>query len=154
MTPAVRMVEAARVPFRVHEYTHDAGAGTYGQEAADKLGLPAEQVFKTLVVQLDSGRLAVALVPVTAQLNLKNLARATGAKKAAMAAPVDVQRATGYVLGGVSPLGQKKRLATWIDQSALEHEVIYVSAGRRGLELELATADLQRLTAGQFAPLI
>lgn len=154
MTPAVRMVETARVPFRVHEYTHDAGASTYGQEAADKLGLPAEQVFKTLVTQLDSGKLAVALVPVTAQLNLKNLARAAGAKKAAMAAPDDVQRATGYVLGGVSPLGQKKRLATWIDQSAEQHSVIYVSAGRRGLELELSPADLKTLTGGRFAALV
>lgn len=151
MTPAINAAKAAAIDFEILEYTHDSGAASYGQEAADKLGLDPARVFKTLVVSLDGKTLAVAVVPVTRQLNLKQVARALGAKKAAMAEPEAVSRTTGYVLGGVSPLGQKQALATVIDQSAQGFDTLYVSAGRRGLEIALAPDDLQRLTRGQWA---
>ena len=137
----------------VHAYEHDPGAPSYGLEAAQKLGLDAAQVFKTLVVALDGKELVVGVIPVDQQLNLKALAQAAGAKKAAMADPMEVQRATGYVLGGVSPLGQKRRLRTFIDASAQSLASLYVSAGRRGLEIELAPADLALLTGARFATL-
>lgn len=151
MTPAIEQARKAKVAFEIHAYEHDANAESYGEEAANKLGLVPERVFKTLVVQLDGQALAVGIVPVTGKLNLKQLAKAAGAKKAAMAAARDVERSTGYVLGGVSPLGQKKRLRTVIDASAQDFDTIYVSAGRRGLEIELAAADLAQLTGGTFA---
>ncbi|MCO7247071.1 Cys-tRNA(Pro) deacylase [Halomonas sp. Mc5H-6] len=153
MTPAIKSAQNAGIAFQIHEYHHDPAAESYGLEAADKLGVAAEQVFKTLVVKLDGKQLAVGIVPVTGQLNLKQIAKAAGAKKAAMAQPDDVQRTTGYVLGGVSPLGQKKRLATFIDRSAETFATIYVSAGRRGLEIELAPKDLQALSQAQLAPI-
>lgn len=153
MTPGINVAKKAGVHHRVHEYSHDAGHPSYGLEAAEKMGVPAPQVFKTLVVALDGKDLAVGIVPVTRQLNLKQLARAAGSKKAAMAAAADVQRSTGYVLGGVSPLGQKKRLPTFIDSSARGFDSIYVSAGRRGLEIELRPDDLCALTGGAFADL-
>ncbi|MBT8055764.1 MAG: aminoacyl-tRNA deacylase, partial [Gammaproteobacteria bacterium] len=118
MTPAIALLRQRRIPHRVHEYGHDASAESYGLEAAEKLGVAPEQVFKTLVVKLDSGRLAVGIVPVSSMLNLKRMARACRAKKAAMATPTEVERATGYVLGGVSPLGQRKPLATVLDTTA------------------------------------
>ena len=136
---------------RVHAYEHDAGSASYGLEAADKLQVPAARVFKTLVVGLEGVELAVAVVPVNKQLSLKSLARALGAKKAAMADPQAVERSTGYVLGGVSPLGQKKSLRTVIDQSAETFATIFVSAGRRGLEIELSPQDLCRLLDARFA---
>jgi len=139
------------VAHRVHEYAHDPSSQSYGLEAAEKLGVPAEQVFKTLVVSLDGRELAVAVVPVAAMLSMKLIARAAGVKKAAMAEASAVERVTGYVLGGVSPLGQKKRLRTFIDHSAEGFATIYVSAGRRGLEIELSPGDLRQLTAGVFA---
>ena len=126
---------------------------SYGLEAADKLGVSPAQVFKTLVVSLDGKQLAVGIVPVDCQLGLKQIAKAAGAKKAAMAAPEAVERSTGYVLGGVSPLGQKKRLPTFIDASAKAWPTLYVSAGRRGLEIELSPDDLAALSQGQFAAL-
>lgn len=153
MTPAIDAAKKAGVAFATHAYTHDDGAASYGLEAAEKLGVAPEAIFKTLVVMLDGKRLAVGIVPVTAQLGLKHIARAARAKKAAMAAPAEVERATGYVLGGVSPLGQKKRLPTFIDTSAEALEQIYVSAGKRGLEIELAPADLAALAQAEFAPL-
>jgi len=140
------------VPFTVHTYTHDPKHESYGIEAAEKLGLDPETVFKTLVAQVD-GKLVVAIVPVQRQLDLKALAAAVKGKRAQMAAVPDAERATGYVAGGISPLGQKKQLPTVIDESALDHDAIHVSGGRRGLELELSPHDLQRLTRASTAPI-
>ncbi|RUR29551.1 Cys-tRNA(Pro) deacylase [Vreelandella andesensis] len=153
MTPAINSAKHAGIAFQLHEYEHDAAAHSYGLEAAEKLGVAAKQVFKTLVVTLDGKQLAVGIVPVTSHLELKQIAKAAGAKKAAMAAPEDVERTTGYVLGGVSPLGQKKRLPTYIDDSAQMLSTLYVSAGRRGLEIELSPSDLAMLCQGCFAAL-
>ena len=151
MTPAINQAKKAKISYTVHEYAHDPAAESYGREAAQKLGVEAERVYKTLVV--DGGKdLIVAVVPVMCQLDLKLLAKAVGAKKLAMADVRKVERTTGYVVGGVSPLGQKKRLKTVIDASAKEHITMLVSAGRRGLEIELAPADLSTLTDGVFAP--
>ena len=152
MTPAINTAKKAKIPFTVHEYDHDPDCASYGLEAAEKLGVDPARVFKTLVADL-GGELVVAVIPVEAMLGLKSLARAAGAKKAAMADKGLVERATGYVLGGVSPLGQKKRLRTFIDASAQTLPTIHVSAGRRGLEIELAPGDLARLTGGRFAEL-
>ena len=151
MTPAITLIEKSGVKHQVHEYSHDPAATSYGLEAAEKTGAEPARVFKTLVVKLDGKALAVGIVPVTASLNMKQVAKALGAKKAAMAEPAEVERTTGYVLGGVSPLGQKKRLKTAIDASAQSFPTIYVSAGRRGLELELAPEDLRSLVNGVFA---
>lgn len=151
MTPAVNTAKQAQVPFKVHEYSHDPKAESYGEEAAVKLNLPPARVFKTLVVALDGKDLAVAVVPVSGKLDLKACAAALGGKKCDMAAQKDAERATGYVLGGISPLGQKKRLRTVIDASAQGLETMFVSAGRRGLEIELAPADLARLTGAVYA---
>lgn len=153
MTPAIHSAKQAGFAFQLHEYDHDPAAPSYGLEAAEKLSIAAEQVFKTLVVKLDGKQLAVGIVPVTGQLSLKQIAKAAGAKKAAMAEPSEVERATGYVLGGVSPLGQKKSLVTFIDHSAEAFATIYVSAGRRGLEIELAPGDLAKLSRARFVPL-
>ena len=151
MTPAILTAQKAKIDFTVHEYHHEADHPSFGLEAAQKLTVPAQQVFKTLVVKLDTGQLAVAIVPVEYKLSLKAVANACGAKKAEMADPVEVQRSSGYVLGGVSPLGQKKMLKTVIDQSAQDYPTIYVSGGRRGLEIELKAADLQKLTRANVA---
>ncbi|MGM8226604.1 Cys-tRNA(Pro) deacylase [Cellvibrio sp. ARAG 10.3] len=151
MTPGINIARQHKIVHRVHEYAHDASSESYGLEAAEKLGVPGEQVFKTLVVALDNKALAVGVIPVSSMLSMKLIAKAAGAKKAAMADPADVERATGYVLGGVSPLGQKKRLKTIIDSSAEKFATIYVSAGRRGLEIELSPVDLKKLTNGLFA---
>lgn len=151
MTPAVEAARSAGVSFDILEYTHDPGAEGYGVEAAEALHLDPALVFKTLVVKLDGKTLAVGIVPVAARLDLKALAATLGARKAEMAPPAEAERATGYVVGGISPLGQKRRLATALDASALSHETIYVSAGRRGTEIALAPADLMRLTGAQVA---
>lgn len=151
-TPATVAATAAGVEFHVHEYHHDARAESYGEEAAAALGLPLEQVFKTLLADVD-GALTVAVVPVSGQLDLKALAKAVGGRKAVMADPKAAERATGYVVGGISPLGQKRPHPTVVDASALEHATINVSAGRRGLEIELAPADLVQLTAAVTAPI-
>ncbi|HBM49867.1 MAG TPA: Cys-tRNA(Pro) deacylase [Marinobacter sp.] len=153
MTPGILAAQRAKVAFTVHEYEHDPAAESYGNEAVEKTGANPDQVFKTLVVSLDGKDLAVAVVPVSAMLSLKLIARAAGAKKAAMADKQLVQRTTGYVLGGVSPLGQKKQLKTFIDDSARNFATLFVSAGKRGLEIELAPEDLARLTGATFAPL-
>ncbi len=153
MTPGINVAKQAGIHHVVHEYQHDPAAQSYGLEAAEKLGLVPDRVFKTLVASLDGKSLAVAVIPVAAQLNMKKLARAAGAKKAAMADPAEVERVTGYVLGGVSPLGQKKRLLTFIDVSAEPLSTLFVSAGRRGLEIELAPGDLAALTCGVFVAL-
>ena len=153
MTPAITAARRARITFAVHEYAHDANARSFGLEAAEKLGLDPARVFKTLVVTLDGGGLAVGIVPANAQLDMKQVARALGAKKAAMAPREAAERATGYVMGGISPLGQKKRLPMALDESALGFPTIYVSGGRRGLDLELAPADLLTLTGAVSAAL-
>ncbi|MGO1329452.1 MAG: Cys-tRNA(Pro) deacylase, partial [Idiomarina loihiensis] len=132
------------------EYSHDPASESYGGEAAEKLGVPQEQVFKTLVVSLDGKELAVGIIPVSSRLSLKLIAKALGAKKATMAIKSDVERATGYVLGGVSPLGQKKRLRTIIDASVICNSTVFISAGRRGLDMELAPEDLKTLVSGEF----
>ena len=144
------------MPHTIRAYEHDPRAHerglSYGQEAALALGIEAERVFKTLLADVD-GALTVAVVPVDGQLDLKALASAVGGKKAAMADPAAAERATGYVVGGISPLGQKKRLATVVDASALDFESVLVSAGRRGVDVELAPADLVLLTNARTAPI-
>lgn len=150
MTPAVVAAQRAKIDFELHEYRHDPSAASYGLEAAEKLGLDPAQVFKTLIASVD-GKLTVGIVPVARSLDLKALAAAVGGKRAAMADIAAAERATGYVAGGISPLGQKKRLATVIDEAALGLARIYVSAGRRGLEISLAPADLLRLCAAKSA---
>lgn len=144
-TPAIATVRRERVEHRVHEYEHDPRAESYGLEAAERLGVDPARVFKTLVVSVD-GRLTVAVVPVSAQLDLRALG-----KRVALADERDAERATGYVTGGISPLGQRKRLPAIVDESASSFETVFVSAGRRGLELELAPADLVRLTGARTA---
>ena len=151
-TPATQALSTARAEFTVHEYTHDPASGSYGLEAAQALGVAPERVFKTLVAQI-AGALHVAVVPVTGDLDLKALAAAVGKKKAAMADPTLAERTTGYVRGGISPLGQRKRLPTVVDSSAATFDTVFVSAGRRGLEVELSPADLTRLTAATVAPI-
>ncbi|ATC97015.1 Cys-tRNA(Pro) deacylase [Pseudoalteromonas tunicata] len=153
MTPAVLFAKKNNIEFTLHQYEHDPHHQSFGLEAAEKLNLAACEVFKTLVIELDNHQLAVAILPVTHQLNLKLVAKALGMKKAQMAEPQKVERTTGYVLGGVSPLGQKKRLSTVIDSSAQQLESLYISGGRRGLEIQLAPNDLQQVLNAQFAPL-
>jgi len=149
-TPAIRALEASGVPFRRHDYAHDPSAPSYGEEAAAALGISPERVLKTLVAAVD-GRLVVAVVPVAGQPDLKALAAALGGKRAALAEPTAAERATGYVLGGISPLGQRTRLPTVVDDSALAHTTVFVSAGRRGLEVEVAPGDLVALTGATTA---
>ena len=151
-TPAAGALDAAGVAFTVHAYEHDPAAASYGEEAAEAMGVSQDRVFKTLLADVD-GTLTVGVVPVAARLDLKALAAAVGGKHAAMADPAAAERATGYVLGGISPLGQRKRLRTVLDDSALAHPTVYVSAGRRGLEVELAPRDLLTLTAATAAPI-
>lgn len=153
MTPAIVAARKARIAFVVHEYAHDPEAKSYGLEAAEKLGLAPARVFKTLVVESDDGALAVGIIPVIALLSMKLMARAIAAKKVTLAERGAAERATGYVMGGISPLGQKKRLRTVLDDSALAYPTIYVSGGRRGLDLELAPTDLLRLSSASTAPL-
>ncbi|MYT70525.1 MULTISPECIES: Cys-tRNA(Pro) deacylase [unclassified Streptomyces] len=150
-TPATVALTAAGTAFTVHSYEHDPAHPSYGEEAAEAMGVSPDRVFKTLVADVD-GRLTVAVVPVAGQLDLKALASAVGGKRAAMADPALAERTTGYVRGGISPLGQRKKLPTVIDASAAEHPTICVSAGRRGLEVELAAADLAALTEAVLAP--
>lgn len=144
-TPATVALTRAGIDFTLHEYAHDPRAGSYGHEAAEALGLAPERVFKTLLADVD-GRLTVAVVPVSGQLDLKALARAVGGSKAAMADVAAAERATGYVVGGISPVGQRRQLPTVVDEAALPQPTVFVSAGRRGLDLELAPADLVRIT--------
>ena len=152
-TPAVRALERARVVHTLHPYDadHPAGQG-HGEAAVAALGADPRRVFKTLVARVD-GALTVAVVPVSGSLDLKALAAAAGGRKAVMADPADAERTTGYVVGGISPLGQKKALPTVVDQSALGFATVMVSAGRRGLQVELPPADLVRLTRARTAPI-
>ncbi|WP_115787410.1 Cys-tRNA(Pro) deacylase [Arthrobacter silvisoli] len=151
-TPATAALAAAGVPFTLHPYAHDPAAESYGLEAADVLGVDPSRVFKTLMVDIE-GKLAVGIVPVSGTLDLKAIAAAMGSKKAAMADPKTAERRTGYVLGGISPLGQRQPSPTVVDESALGFHTVLVSGGRRGLDIELAPADLVRLTKARVAPI-
>ncbi|MEG0966331.1 MAG: Cys-tRNA(Pro) deacylase [Pseudomonas sp.] len=151
MTPALDLLKKVRAEHHIHSYEHDPKAASYGLEAAEKLNLEPVRVFKTLLASSEKGELLVAVVPVVGSLDLKGLAHAAGVKKCEMADPAAAQRSTGYLLGGISPLGQKKRLRTFIDQSAQSFQTIFVSAGRRGLEVELAAAVLAEHTQAKFA---
>lgn len=149
-TPALQLLESAGVPHTVRPYEHDPRAESFGLEAAAALGVEAARVFKTLLADAD-GSLVVGIVPVPLRLDLKALARAVGARKASMADPGTAERATGYVVGGISPLGQRRSLPTVVDESALTHDTILVSAGRRGLDVELTPGDLVSLTSATVA---
>ncbi len=151
MTPAIALLEKQKIKFEILSYEHDANNGHYGLEAVEKLNLNSDQVFKTLVLETHEGELIVAITPVSQQVNFKQLAKVAKTKKMALAAPQKVNASTGYILGGVSPIGQKKRLKTYIHSSASEFEIIYVSAGKRGLELKLAIEDIAELTKATFA---
>lgn len=151
-TPATALLAKQKVAHVLHAYDHDPRAESYGLEAVEALGLDPARVFKTLVAEVD-GKLTVGVVPVTGQLDLKALAAAAGGKKAKMADPAAAQRATGYVLGGISPLGHRSRLPVVIDATAEKFETVHCSAGRRGLEVELAPGDLVRLTGAVVAPI-
>ena len=151
MTPATQVVKKAGINFKIHEYPHDAAASSYGEEAAALLGVDPSRVFKTLLLATNDKKLAVAIVPVNKQLSLKAIAKTLGAKKVNMANPLEAEKATGYILGGISPLGQKKRLPFIIDNSIKHFETIYVSGGRRGLEIELEPTDLVSLCSAKLA---
>jgi Cys-tRNA(Pro)/Cys-tRNA(Cys) deacylase len=151
VTPAIDIATKYKVAFTLHQYQHSPSGESYGDEAATTLGVDPTQVFKTLVVELNTGELAVGVVPVSGSLNLKAIANAANAKKAAMADKLKVQRSSGYVLGGVSPIAQRKPLTTIIDSSANNFDTIFVSAGKRGLEIELSARDLAVLTSATFA---
>ncbi len=150
MTPGINAAKRAKIFYRVHEYNHDSSSDSYGAEAAEKMGVAEERIFKTLVISVGPKDLIVGVVPVASSLHMKRIAKAVGAKKAGMAEPSDVEKSTGYVLGGVSPLGQKRKLVTIIDSSAQKYPTIFVSAGRRGLELEVKPDDLMKLTHATF----
>ncbi|MFE2143034.1 Cys-tRNA(Pro) deacylase [Streptomyces sp. NPDC059456] len=150
-TPAIAALTSAGAEFTVHAYEHDPAHPSYGEEAAQAMGVSPDRVFKTLVAEVD-GVLTVAVVPVSGSLDLKALATAVSGKRASMADPVLAERTTGYVRGGISPLGQRKRLRTVVDESAAAHATICVSAGRRGLEVELAPGTLTTLTGAVLAP--
>lgn len=151
-TPALVLLHREGVAHRVHRYAHDPRAGSYGLEAAAALGVDPDRIFKTLLADVD-GELCVGVVPVTMQLDLKALASALGAKKAAMADPSRAERATGYVVGGISPLGQRRAHRTVLDETVELWDTVHVSAGRRGLEVELDPADLLRLTGATTGPI-
>ena len=151
-TPATVALTSAGVPYTIHSYDHDPSHPSYGEEAAEAMGVSPDRVFKTLVADVD-GALTVAVVPVAGSLDLKALASAVGGKRAAMADPSLAERTTGYVRGGISPLGQRKKLRTVLDASAAAHSTICISAGRRGLEVELSPDDLARLAAAVMAPI-
>ncbi|HDM8167256.1 TPA: Cys-tRNA(Pro) deacylase, partial [Vibrio harveyi] len=155
MTPAINLAKKKKVSHTIHQYEHDPRADSYGLEAAEVLGQDPKKVFKTLLFCLNGEpkNLAVAIIPVDQKLNLKLAAKVAKGKKADMADPEIAQKTTGYVVGGISPLGQKKALPTFLHESATQQETICVSAGKRGLEIELAPKDLLSLTRGQFAPL-
>lgn len=153
-TRAIEELTAAGAPFTVHEYEHDPAARAFGEETVEKLGIDPAQAFKTLMVRLEpTGEFAVGCVPALARLSMKLIARAAGAKHAEMADPAVAQRRTGYVVGGISPLGQTARHRTFIDESCLDHEAVVVSGGRRGLSVELSPLDLAELAGAEVVPL-
>jgi Cys-tRNA(Pro)/Cys-tRNA(Cys) deacylase len=149
-TPATALLTRAKVPFTLHPYEHDPRSQAYGEEAAEALGVDPARIFKTLIATVE-GKLACAVVPVAARLDLKAFAAALDGKRAEMADPAAAARATGYVVGGISPLGQRSKLRVVVDASAARFETVYVSAGRRGLQVELAPDDLVRVAGGVLA---
>jgi Cys-tRNA(Pro)/Cys-tRNA(Cys) deacylase len=151
-TPATALLTKAKIAFTLHPYDHDPRSHAYGEEAADALGVDPSRIFKTLIASVE-GRLACAVVPVAARLDLKAFAAALGGKRAELAEPAAASRATGYVVGGISPLGQRARLRVVVDASAQRFETVYVSAGKRGLQVQLAPADLARAAGAVFAPI-
>ena len=151
-TPATALLTKAKIRFTLHPYEHDPRAQAYGEEAAEALGVDPARIFKTLIASVE-GRLACAVVPVAARLDLKRLAAALGVKRAELADPAAAARATGYVVGGISPLGQRSRLAVVVDASVEQFETVYVSAGKRGLQVQLAPADLIRAAHAITAPI-
>ena len=153
MTTATKLLKDNKIDFSIHEYEHDANAKSFGLEAAEKLNLRVEEVFKTLLVT-DEKNYFVAILPVHHQLNLKKVAQAVGAKKLKMSDPKDAERLTGYLVGGISPVGQKKRLKTVIDQSAQQLEKLYVSGGKRGLDIGLKPQDLAKVLSATFADVL
>lgn len=150
MTPAIRLLEAKQISFRVHPYEPDPKADSYGDDAAEKLGVSPERVFKTLIARAED-TLVMAILPVAGRLDLKTLAAVMDAKKAELADPKSAEKATGYVIGGISPIGGRKSLPTLLDETASLFETIYVSAGQRGLQIELAPVDLQELIRATLA---
>ncbi len=152
-TPALRVLEAADVPVTLHSYDHDPRERHFGQETAIKLGISQDRLFKTLVAATDHGELVVAAIPVARQLDLKSLAAVASSKRAMMAKPDAAQRATGYLVGGISPLGLKANLPIFLDKCALEYETILISGGRRGLQVELNPMELLRLTSATLSEL-
>ena len=153
MTPACKILKSQKIDYTIHEYEHDAQAQSFGLEAAEKLGLNVEEVFKTLMVT-DEKNYFVAILPVSHQLNLKKVASAFGCKKLSMANPKDAERLSGYLVGGISPIGQKKRLKTVIDQSAQHLPKMYVSGGKRGLDIGLKPQDLAQVLSAQFVDVV
>lgn len=153
MTPAINLLKKKKIKHNVHSFKHDPNFGAYGDEVVEKLGFQAERVFKTIIVALDGNgkNLCGAIVPVTGLTDLKHVAKAAGAKKAAMADPKEAERATGYITGGISPVGHKKRIPLLLDAQAMDHPTIMVSGGKRGLELELAPEDLIAATGAKVA---
>jgi len=152
VTPAVLALDAAGVEYTIHEYQRGDDLHDFGREAAEALGLSYDQVFKTLVVLADD-ELVVAIVPVSCQLSMKRIAAAVGAKKATMCEPARAERSSGYIVGGISPIGQRKRLRTVIDESAELYDIVYVSGGKRGMDIGLAPADLVALLEAIVAPI-
>jgi Cys-tRNA(Pro)/Cys-tRNA(Cys) deacylase len=153
MTPAISVLKKKKIRYALHKYAHDPKSTAYGKEAAEQLGLSETRIFKTLVAATDSKQLIVAVLPVSCLLSMKKLAKAVGAKKAEMADKTVVAKSTGYILGGISPLGQKKQLTTFIDESAQKYATVFVSGGRRGLQLEVQPMDLSLLTRADFVDL-
>lgn len=153
ITPATKALVAAGVEHVVHSYVHDPGVSAFGAEAASKLGLDEARVFKTLIVQLDEKQLVVAVVPVSGSLDLRGLAQAAGCKRAALADSALAEKRTGYVRGGISPFGQRTRLPTYLDESAFAHPTVFVSGGRRGLDIEVAPAAFLQVVDGHRAPI-
>lgn len=145
MTPAITELKRRKVKYKIHEYEHDPDCTSYGMEAAEKIGVEPERVYKTLIVQ-GGKEYFVGIVPVVTELNLKKLAKAAGIKKVKMAPKEDIEKITGYIMGGVSPFGQKRNLKTFICESAQNYETIFVSGGKRGLDVEIAVEDFLRIT--------
>ena len=154
MTPAIRFLQEKKIAFALHRYAHDANAESFGDEAARKLGVTPERIFKTLVVCIDGGMLVMAVLPVAGKLDLKRIATAARGKKAELADPGIAEKSTGYVVGGISPLGGRKHLPTFLDETACLFETIYISAGQRGVQIEIAPDALQSLSEAKMVALL